>query len=243
MTIRTRSRVLRAVAAVAIGCVLVSLSGCAEDTRDAGDSRGAGDAGRVPETVEGFWFFTYSGQGDAPSGEAFAYVTEDGTRLEGGIASEPLGGPLSGLRDGATFELEIEDVGGAPVVTVEGRFDGVRADGEWTVTQAAGSRGFRGSFKADYFEPGEIAPDENPFVGEWNNFDDGGVTTLIFDENFRFTGSEADLDFTGQYAFDPSRGLVGVYEADGSSVHMEKLTYRFEGSDAVVLNGSVYRRQ
>jgi hypothetical protein len=36
---------------------------------------------------------------------------------------------------------------------------------------------------------------------------------------------------------------VGVYEADAQSVHMEKLTYRFEDEDTVVLNGSVYRRQ
>ncbi|MFO7780499.1 MAG: hypothetical protein R6W94_02630, partial [Spirochaetia bacterium] len=175
----------------------------------------AGCAGPPPETVEGFWFFTYSGRGDAPSGEAFAYVTEGDTGLGGGVASNPLGGPLSGRRDGATLELDIEDVDGAPAVTVEGRFNGARAEGEWTVTRAAatgsggggtggggsggtgtsGSRALRGTFDADYFDPAELPAGENPFVGAWNDFEDGGVTTLIFDEEFRFTGSEADLEF------------------------------------------------
>ena len=226
--------------ALAVSGALVVLSGCAGNAGEGDTDRGAG---RAPATVEGFWFFTYSGRGDAPSGEAFAYVTENGTRLGGGIASEPLGGPLSGRRDGATLDLEIEDVDGAPAVTVEGHVDGAWAEGEWTVTRAAGSRALRGTFEADYFDPAELAPGENPFVGAWNDFEDGGVTTLIFDEEFRFTGSEADLEFAGQYAFDSERGLVGVYEADASSVHMEKLSYRFEGPDTVVLNGSVYRRQ
>ena len=196
----------------------------------------------MPETVEGFWFFTYSGQGDAPSGEAFAYVTENDSRLGGGIASEPLGGPLLGSLEGAEFTLGIEDVSGSVTVEAEGLLDGEQSRGRWTAGGDAVAES-SGTFEANRFKEGDVPPQENPFVGEWNNFEDGGVTTLIFDENFRFTGSEADLDFTGRYAFDPSRGLVGVYEADGSSVHMEKLSYRFEGSDAVVLNGSVYRRQ
>ncbi|NBF40048.1 MAG: hypothetical protein GVY14_06490 [Spirochaetes bacterium] len=232
------------------------LSGCAGNAGEGDAGRGAG---RAPETVEGFWFFTYSGRGDAPSGEAFAYVTETGTRLGGGIASEPLGGPLSGRREGATLEVEVEDVDGAPAVTVEGRVEGVRAEGEWTVSRAtstgeadvggtegttvSGSRARRGTFEADYFDPADVSPGENPFVGAWTDFEDGGVTTLIFDDEFRFTGSEADLEFAGQYAFDTERGLVGVYEADAGIIHMEKLSYRFEGPDTVVLNGSVYRRQ
>lgn len=236
-----RSSVVRAVVALAVSGALTLLSGCAGNAGEADAARGAGPP---PETVEGFWFFTYSGRGDAPSGEAFAYVTENGTRLGGGIASEPLGGPLSGRRDGATIELEIEDVDGSPSVTVEGRFVGARAEGEWTVTRAtATDGGDAGNFEADYFDPAQMAPGENPFVGAWNDFEDGGVTTLIFDDEFRFTGSEADLEFTGQYAFDTERRLVGVYEADAGIVHMEKLNYRFEGPDTVVLNGSVYRRQ
>jgi hypothetical protein len=252
MRIRNRTCVVRAVTALAVSGALVVLSGCAGNA-------GEGGGDRAPATVEGFWFFTYSGRGDAPSGEAFAYVTENGPRLGGGVASEPLGGPLSGRRDGATLDLEVEDVDGAPAVTVEGRVHGARAEGEWTVTRAAatggpdgggtdgtpdpGSRTLRGTFEADYFDPAEVPPGENPFVGAWTDFEDGGVTTLIFDDEFRFTGSEADLDFTGQYAFDTERGLVGVYEADAGIIHMEKLSYRFEGPDTVVLNGSVYRRQ
>jgi hypothetical protein len=253
----------RALAIATTSALALVLVGCAADARDVRETDGAVAARRAtqaPETVEGFWFFTYSGRGDAPSGEAFAYVSENGSRMGGGIASEPLGGPLSGRRDGATFDLEIEDVVGAPVVTVEGRLYGARAEGEWTVAQAAppaggnggggsggwsaaGSRAPRGTFEADHFDADTVPAGENPFVGAWNDFEDGGVTTLIFDDEFRFTGSEADLEFAGQYAFDTERSLVGVYEADGSSVHMEKLSYRFEGSDVVVLNGSVYRRQ
>lgn len=196
----------------------------------------------APETVEGFWFFSYSGQGDAPSGEAFAYVTEDGTRLGGGIASNPLGGPLSGSRDGTNVSLTIRDVGGDVVVEVEGRLRGRRSSGSWTARGGAAAER-SGSFEAEWFDEREASTGENPFLGTWNDFEDGGVTTLSFGEDFRLTGSEADLEFTGQYAFDPSRQLLGVYEADGASVHMEKLRYRFEGTDTVVLNGSVYRRQ
>lgn len=226
-----------------MGCILVVLSGCADDADDAGDADSAAGAGSAPETVEGFWFFTFSGRGDAPSGEAFAYVTGDGTRLGGGIASDPLGGPLLGSLDGAEFVLTIEDVSGTVTVEVEGRLDGEQARGKWTAVGGGAAAGSSGAFEAERFEEQDVPPSENPFLGTWTNFEDGGVTTLSFGEDFRFTGSEADLEFTGEYAFDTERSLVGVYEANAGLIHMEKLSYQFEGSDTVVLNGSEYRRQ
>lgn len=207
-------------------------------------------SGEAPETVEGFWFFSYDGRGAAPDGEAFAYITEEGESLGGGIASGPVGGPLTGSREGTRFSARIEDVSGSPVVSVEGRLDGETASGRWTMETGGSAAGaaaegeeLTGRVEARRFDPADVPAAENPFLGTWNNFEDGGVTTLIFGDDYRFSGSEADLDFTGSYAFDEELGLVGVYEADAESVHMEKLTYRFDGPDTVILNGSVYRRQ
>jgi hypothetical protein len=195
--------------------------------------------GEMPEELEGFWFFSFDGRGGSPDGLAFAYLTTEGAALGGGVAAAPVGGPLTGTLDGTDFTLTLEDVDGSPVVSVEGRLHGETARGEWAVDGGPA----RGGFTARRFEPTDYPPAENPFLGTWNNFDDGGVTTLIFGEDYRFTGSEADLEFAGQYGFSPRHDLVGVYEADAQSVHMEKLTYRFEDEDTVVLNGSVYRRQ
>ena len=114
-----------------------------------------------------------------------------------------------------------------------------RASGEWRAADGTN----KGSFSAERFDSGDYPPERNPFLGTWNDFADGGVTTLSFDEDFTFTGSEADLRFRGQYAFDPDRGLVGVYEAGPEGVHMEMLPYRFSGPDTLVLSGSTYRRQ
>lgn len=231
MNTYTRRQVGRRLAVVLPAALVVLLASC---------------SGEAPQTVEGFWFFSYDGRGSAPDGEAFAYITENGQSLGGGIASGPVGGPLSGTRDGTRFSARVEDVAGSPVVTVEGRLDGETASGRWTMETADADGGgdtVSGRVEARRFDPADVPAAENPFLGTWNNFDDGGVTTLIFGDDYRFSGSEADLEFTGSYAFDAELGLVGVYEADAESVHMEKLTYRFDGPDTVVLNGSVYRRQ
>jgi hypothetical protein len=190
--------------------------------------------------VTGFWFFSYSGDESGLSGEAFAYVTRDGTALGGGIASPPLGGPLSGSLEESRFSLRIEDTRGAPVVEVDGEVRDNRAEGTFQLLEGGSASG---SFTAERFVVEDHPPADNPFLGRWTNFEDGGETTLVFDEDYRFTGSEGELDFTGSYAFDRRRNIVGVYEADESSVHMEMLTFRFESEDTVVLTGSTYRKQ
>jgi hypothetical protein len=197
-----------------------------------------GDA-PAPGELGGFWFFSFEGRSDATEGAAFAYVTIDGRTLGGGVAAVPVGGPLTGSLDGRELMLTLEDVDGAPVISVEARVRAERTEGSWTVEGSGAS----GRFTARRFEPSDYPPEENPFLGTWNNFEDGGVTTLRFGDDYRFTGSEGDLEFAGQYGFSTRHRLVGVYEADAQSVHMEKLTYRFTDEDTVVLNGSVYRRE
>jgi hypothetical protein len=190
------------------------------------------------DDVEGFWFFSYQADGGS-EGVAFAYITEDGGKLGGGVASPPVGGPISGRLTESEFELTARDVSGTPVVNVEGALRRGAARASWSFR--AGDA--EGRLTAEPFRPADAGGDANPFLGTWNNSEDGGITTLTFGDDFRFTGSEGDLDFKGRYAFDEDRRIVGVYEADAESVHMEMLTYRFEGGDTVVLNGSTYRRQ
>jgi hypothetical protein len=221
-----------------VGVVLLSLSSCAAE---------------LPEEVGGFWFFSFRGR-PGPTGEAVAYVTRDEpNRLGGGVASNPIGGPLSGrLGERGRFTVRVDDYDSPRFVDVEGRLratgraagrpsgsPAARASGEWRTVGGTSS----GSFSAARFDPGEYPPERNPFLGTWTDFADGGVTTLSFEEDFTFTGSEADLRFRGQYAFDPDRGLVGVYEGGPEGAHMELLTYRFTASDTLVLNASTYRRQ
>ena len=226
---RTRRRV---VVTLGVLATLLLVGSCSEEQVQPGD-------------ITGFWFFSYDveparSDADGVRGEAFAYVSRQGIRLTGGVASPPLGGPLSGRLEGRELTMRVEDTRGAPVVSVEGSLRGQRAEGRF-----AAETGERrsGSFEAQRFVPGAHPESGNPFLGTWNNFEDGGETTLVFDEEFRFTGSEGDLAFSGRYAYDRERGLVGVYEADESTVHMEMLTFRFENTDTVVLNGSTYRRQ
>lgn len=189
------------------------------------------------ENVDGFWFISYDGP--ATEGVAFAYITEEDGRLGGGVASAPVGGPLSGVLDGESYALTVEDLVDEETYAVEGRLRDAGARGSWSVRGTDRT----GSLSAEPFRPPDEHDGENPFLGTWTDFGDGGETTLAFGEDYRFSGSEGGLDFKGQYAFDEERGILGVYEADEQSVHMELLPYRFEGEDTVVLKDSTYRRQ